>query len=98
MLLHQLVQEHHVLGQHEQGAAVNDNAEPVSGVVLKGGDSETAAENHETSDEESPPDEVLKSRAEVHTHAMHRFLSAQTDVSEEVLQLYKLVCSSMRCL
>jgi hypothetical protein len=72
------------------GAAVNDNAEPASGVVLK------SAQSDSTAAKQAPPDDALKSRAEVRTHAMHRFLSAQTDVSEEVLQLYKLVCTGFR--
>ncbi len=100
MLLNQLVQEHHAV--RADGAAVNDNAandsvanenvEPTSGVVLKANvDSNGASSNQSKCGEDAP-----QSRADLRTQAMHRFLSSQTDVSEEVLLLYKLVCTGFR--
>jgi hypothetical protein len=73
-------------------AAANDHSadvEPVSGVAAK-----VAAEV--TVNQPAMEAEVYKTQADVRTRAMHRFLSSQTDVSEEVLQLYKLVCTGFR--
>lgn len=92
MLLNQLVQEHQP-GQAGV-AAVNDNAEPASGVVLKAEGGVDGKLTNET--KQSQQVEVSQSRAEQRNQAMQRFLSAQTDVSDEVLQLYKLVCTGFR--
>jgi hypothetical protein len=98
MLLNQLAQEHHAI--QAQCASMNDNAtdcgdanpEPVSGVLLK-----SAAERGESSANQPAPERhEPKSQAELRAHAMQRFLSSQTDVSEEVLRLYELVCTGFK--
>lgn len=109
MVLNQLVQEHQA-----GGAAVNDNAAPVSGTIAR---EQPASEmphvsrppheptpHGETAEGEATEaraadqvqDEEPESHAQMQGQAMQRFLSAQTDVSEEVRRLYQLVCTGFR--
>ena len=72
--------------QQEPAANTND-ADPISGVTA----------HRRTSDPEltrvisEPPAET-----DTRARAMDRFLSAQTDISDDVLLLYKMVCNGFR--